>query len=92
MWGPLIDWMRDDCGHTNKLGPYKWTPDSGPGKKGAWVRTKVESTYEAAKRRALGIHTYRTGQILRAQKARVLSCIVHVSNGSKLGCRYLHVS
>ena len=23
---------------------------------------------------------------------QVLSCIVHVSNGSKLGCRYLHVS
>ena len=44
-WGPLIDWTRDDCGHTNKLGPYTWTPDSGPGKKGAWVRTKVESAY-----------------------------------------------
>ena len=37
--GTDIDWTRDDCGQTNQLGPYTWTPDSGPGKKGAWVRT-----------------------------------------------------
>ena len=53
-WGPQVDWMRDVCGHTNGNGPYKWTPASRPGMRGAWVRAGVRAGVQARQAAASG--------------------------------------
>ena len=61
----------------------------------AMYRACIETVKSGVLRTHMYSHVscmYRTGQFLRARNALVLTCIVHVSKISNLGCMYLHVS